>query len=113
MKTRIIAICYLLSATFELAYAQGTAFTYQGRLNNGANLAGGSYDLTFTLFATNASGVAIAGPVTNSATAISNGLFTTMIDFGSGVSNGETNWLEIGVEPTAPAPSPRWHRASN
>ena len=104
MKTGIIAICYLLSATFELAYAQGTAFTYQGRLNNGANLAGGSYDLTFTLFATNASGVAIAGPVTNSATAISNGLFTTMIDFGSGVWNGETNWLEIGVETNGASP---------
>jgi len=32
MKTGIIAICYLLSAIFELASAQGTAFTYQGRL---------------------------------------------------------------------------------
>ena len=97
MKTGIIAICYLLSAIFEIAFAQGTAFTYQGRLTDADGPASGSYDLTFTLFATNTSGVAIAGPVTNSAAAVSNGLFTTTIDFGSGVFAGASNWLEIAI----------------
>jgi hypothetical protein len=50
----------------SMARAQGTAFTYQGQLNSGGNPANGSFDLTFTLFNTNATGVAIAGPVTNS-----------------------------------------------
>ncbi len=34
----------------RMATAQGTAFTYQGRLNTGNVSANGSYDLTFTLY---------------------------------------------------------------
>ena len=96
-KLTLIAVCHLLSAICFSAFAQGTAFTYQGRLNAGGNPANGNYDIAFTLFATNTSGVAIAGPVTNTATAVSNGLFTTTIDFGAGIFTGGSNWLEIGV----------------
>ncbi len=86
----------LLGATNRLL-AQGTAFTYQGRLNAGGNPASGSYDLTFTLFNANTGGGAIGGPLTNLATAVSNGLFTTAIDFGPAVFTGSTDWLEIAV----------------
>lgn len=78
--------------------AQNTAFTYQGRLNDGNAPANGNYNLTFSLFNTNISGGAIAGPVTNNGVSITNGLFTALIDFGSVVWNGQTNWLQIGVE---------------
>ncbi len=78
--------------------AQGTAFTYQGRLNDGANPAAGAYDLRFTVYdSTNLPGVVIAGPLTNSATALSNGLFAVTLDFGAGVFTGPSRWLEIGV----------------
>ncbi len=100
MKTQSLLITLALLSAFNLiqaiACAQGTVFTYQGRLNNGGTPAGGSYDLTFTLYATNSSGVSVAGPVTNSATVVSNGLFTTTVDFGN-VFTGGSNWLEIGV----------------
>src|SRR5215469_9615814 len=86
----------ILCSEFSSALAQGTAFTYQGRLNAGGSAASGSYDVAFTLFATNTGGVAIAGPVTNSAVGVTNGLFTTMVDFGN-VFTGESNWLEIAV----------------
>jgi hypothetical protein len=79
------------------AIAQGTAFTYQGRLQNNGTLAGGSYNLKFTLFDTDVGGVAIAGPVTNTAVSVTNGLFLALIDFGPGAVPGRTNWLEIGV----------------
>src|ERR1035437_3743854 len=79
------------------AHAQGTAFTYQGRLNSSGSPANGSYDLAFRLFATNTTGVAIAAPVTNNATVVTNGLFTTTLDFGAGVFTGGSNWLEIAV----------------
>ena len=36
--------------------AQGTAFTYKGQLENNGSPASGTYDLSFTLFATNATG---------------------------------------------------------
>src|SRR5208337_4457457 len=77
--------------------AQGTAFTYQGQLQNNGGPASGTYNLTFTLFNTNITSVPIAGPVTNSAVAVSNGLFTVQVDFGPGVFTGATNWLQVGV----------------
>jgi microcystin-dependent protein len=101
MKTQIRLAALLLLSTIShppsTCLAQGTAFTYQGRLNSGGGPANGSYDLAFTLFNANTTGVAVAGPVTNSATAVSNGLFTTAIDFGPGVFLGGSNWLEMAV----------------
>lgn len=104
MKNRtqkLLALLLLLSAInhqLSTASAQGTAFTYQGQLQNNGAPAGGTYNLTFTLFTTNTGGTAVAGPVTNSAIAVTNGLFTVTMDFGSGPWNGQTNWLEIAVE---------------
>src|SRR5690349_8717027 len=73
-----LAIAFvLLSALEPLALlAQGTAFTYQGQLNNNGSPANGSFDLQFTLFNTGTGGSSVAGPLTNSATAVINGLLT-------------------------------------
>ena len=105
MKTRTLLSATLsLAALFTIndrlssAFAQGTAFTYQGRLNANGGPANGSYDLTFTLFSVTNGGGSVAGPLTNSATAVSNGLFTATIDFGTGVFNGTSYWLQIGVQ---------------
>jgi trimeric autotransporter adhesin len=87
-----------LNVQLSTVLAQGTAFTYQGRLHDGATPACGSYDLTFTLYDAGADGDLIAGPLTNSSTAVSNGLFTVMLDFGAGVFTGGSNWLEIAVQ---------------
>src|SRR5271155_3151110 len=76
------------------ARAQGTAFTYQGQLNAGGAPANGSYDLQFTIYnSTNSPGTVIAGPLTNFAAAVSNGLFSTVIDFGN-VFTGGSYWLD-------------------
>src|ERR1051325_4326994 len=90
-----LAMMFSLNDVIQL-HAQGTAFTYQGRLSSGTNAASGSYDLTFSLFATNSNGSAIAGPVTNSAVGVANGFFTTTLDFGANFP-GADRWLEIGV----------------
>jgi hypothetical protein len=66
-------------------------------LLSGAGLANGSYDLRFAVYDADSSGNLIAGPQTNSATGVSNGLFTVALDFGSGVFTGAARWLEIGV----------------
>ena len=94
------AVLLLFSAfTLQLtAFAQGTAFTYQGLLQNNGSPASGTYNLTFSLFNTNTSGVTIAVPVTNNAVLVTNGLFTVLIDFGIGAFTGTSNWLEIAVE---------------
>lgn len=87
----------ILNAQLTIAFAQGTAFTYQGQLQNNGALAGGTYSLTFALYTNSTGGAAVAGPVTNNGVAVTNGLFTVTIDFGSSVWNSQTNWLEIGV----------------
>ena len=102
MKTTFSFISYsalllLLTLNLQLStFAQGTAFTYQGRLNSGTNPANGSYDISFSLFAVSSGGGAIAGPVTNSAVTVSNGLFTTTVNLGNPFT-GASNWLELAV----------------
>ncbi len=96
MKTFIVILAFFSLAS--TAFAQGTAFSYSGQLQNNGSPASGTYNLTFTLFNVNSGGSAVAGPVTNNGVVITNGLFTVVIDFGSGVFTGATNWLEIGVE---------------
>ena len=53
----IAAVLVLLSMT-SAAYGQGTAFTYQGRLTDGANPANGNFDMQFMLFDTATVGTA-------------------------------------------------------
>ncbi|HTR43771.1 MAG TPA: hypothetical protein VMH87_19335 [Pseudomonadales bacterium] len=100
MKSLSVISTFLLGLIVHFssstASAQGTAFTYQGQLDAGGTPANGSYDLQFTLYTTNVTGTAIAGPVTNAAVRVTNGLFTTMVDFGN-VFTGASNWLEIAV----------------
>src|SRR5260221_13003605 len=106
MKTRLrlskraalMLVLSTLNAQLSTLLAQGTAFTYQGRLNSSGNPASGTYNLTFSLFNTNTTGVPAAGPVTNNTVNVTNGLFTVLIDFGSGVFTGTNYWLQIGVE---------------
>lgn len=100
LKPKLLAALTMLTVSYSVSIAsgQGTAFTYQGKLNNGVSTASGTYNLQFTLYSTNIGGIPAAEPVTNTGVSITNGLFTVTIDFGSGVWNGETNWLEIGVE---------------
>lgn len=93
-----LGLLSILNLQPSTAFAQGTtAFSYQGKLNDGTNLAHGNYDLTFALYATISGGSAVAGPLTNSATIVTNGLFSVTMDFGSSVFNGSLLWLEIGV----------------
>ncbi|EEF57871.1 FG-GAP-like repeat-containing protein [Pedosphaera parvula] len=91
-----LALCQLFFTSLS-ASAQGTAFSYQGHLQNNGVPANGSFDLTFTLFDASINGNTVAGPITNSATAVSNGLFTATLDFGAGVFTGSNYWLQIGA----------------
>ena len=86
-----------LSLQPATALAQGTAFTYQGKLTVGTNAANGLYDLQFVLNDALSGGNQIAGPLTNNATAVTNGLFTVALDFGPGVFTGPARWLELDV----------------
>src|SRR2546423_3184758 len=106
MKTnRLLPLLILTLSTLNpqlsTLFAQGTAFTYQGRLNDGANPANGNYDLQFTIYDALSGGSAVAGPGVSDDVAVSNGLFTVSLDFGSSPFNGADRWLNIAVRPGA------------
>ncbi len=99
MKTRINCLLMVALALFGLAaaaYAQGTAFTYQGRLDDGANPASGNYDLRFAVYDALTAGGQQGVSETNAAVGVTNGLFTVTLDFGSQFP-GAARWLEIAV----------------
>ena len=87
----------LQPSAFVSASPLGSAFTYQGRLNDGANTANGIYDIQFTIYDSLTLGSVVGGPLTSSATGLTNGLFTVALDFGAGAFDGSARWLEIGV----------------
>ncbi|MBK8002241.1 MAG: tail fiber domain-containing protein [Verrucomicrobia bacterium] len=78
------------------AFAQGTAFTYQGRLNHGANIANGSYDFRFALYDDATGGTTQGLILTKVDVPVSNGLFTVEVDFGNQFP-GYSRWLELYV----------------
>src|SRR5436190_5336647 len=101
MKTTFSILTLILAATG--LYAQGTAFTYQGRLNNGGVPANGTYDFAFTIFASSSGLNDAFANQTNSATSVSNGLFTVSLNLGDpNIFNGADRWLQIEVRTNGP-----------
>src|SRR5260370_15734672 len=75
----------------------GRVFSYRGRWVVGASPANGQYDLELALFNVLAGPGQVGRTLTNANVAVSNGLFTTALDFGAGSFNVTAYWLEIGV----------------
>ena len=95
LKT-ILALTVCVGVQTQLQ-AQGTAFTYQGRLNFNGSPTAGIFDLRFAVFDAGTNGGQLGGTLTNSATAVTNGLFTATVDFGAGIFTGPDRWLEIAA----------------
>lgn len=93
---RRFLVALMLICHSSLLFGQSTAFTYQGRLNDGSNPANGSYDLRFAVFDKSTNGNQQGPILTNGATSVSNGLFNVVLDFGNQFS-GPDRWLEIAV----------------
>jgi N-acetylneuraminic acid mutarotase len=96
-----VVVLGVLFSTFAMhvstGFAQGTAFTYQGRLTDNGGDASGIYDLRFSIYDLGTGGALVSGPVVSGFTPVSNGLFTVILDFGPAVFDGNPRWLEIGV----------------
>jgi hypothetical protein len=95
---KIAVLAFVLSVTNRL-HGQGTAFTYQGRLQDAGISANGVYDLTFAVYdaPTGGSPMGVSNVFTD--LPISNGLFTVVFDPGPGVFAGAARWLQIAVRP--------------
>ncbi len=95
-KSAVIYIAALFAAT--CVFAQGTAFTYQGQLDDSGTSTDGSYDMEFKVYDALSVGAQVGGTVTSLAVPVDGGLFAVELDFGSSVFTGADRWLEIGVQ---------------
>jgi hypothetical protein len=96
----------LVVAAFVLTVkGQTTIFTYQGRLTDGALPANGTYQMQFSLYDAAAVGTQQGSTITNTAVAVSGGVFTVQLDFSSApFAAGADRWLEIGVRKASDPP---------
>ncbi len=83
------------------AAALGTAFTYQGYLNDGASPAEGSYDFRFILYDAEIGGAQVGSTVALEDQPVSGGYFTVQLNFGAGSFGNKALWLEVAVRPGA------------
>ena len=99
MKPILNCICFLtlVFGTAPCLFGQGTAFTYQGSLTASGSPANGNYDIEFYLRDAASGGNSVGTTNAIAPVAVSDGLFTVMPDFGAGIFDGSSRWLEIGV----------------
>ncbi len=95
--TFIFVLVLLISGS---AAAQGNAFNFQGRLNDGTTPANGSYDLNFRLYDAITGGNPINSLVARPNTTLINGVFSVALDFGATAFNNPASiFIEIGIRP--------------
>jgi hypothetical protein len=99
----LLAVVTILGSTLAPSQAQATAFTYQGQLRESDRPANGSYDLRALLYTEEIGGSQIGPIVFKTGLAVTEGLFTTDLDFGTSAFNGEPRWLELAVRRTGAA----------
>jgi hypothetical protein len=96
--TLALAALVTLIAPLATAFAEGTAFTYQGRLNFNGGPAAGNYDFRFRLASDALGNTDVGSAAFTNAVPVVNGLFLTTLDFGAGLFTGGNLWLQIEVK---------------
>ncbi|HEY6118342.1 MAG TPA: hypothetical protein VIV66_00200, partial [Pyrinomonadaceae bacterium] len=95
--------CLVVFINSELAFAQTTTFTYQGKLTDSGIPASGNYDLQFSLWDALSGGTQQPQPspitVTRTNVTVTGGVFTVQLDFTVNAFPGADRYLEISVRP--------------
>src|SRR5438874_9956215 len=74
----------------------GAGFSYQGQLKQNGVAVNGNCDIAFRLYDAPGGGNLSALPLTQTV-AVANGLFTTLLDFGTSPFDGTARWLDMRV----------------
>jgi hypothetical protein len=91
---RLAALVASCSALAISTFAQ--VVTYRGSLQSAGQPATGVFDIRFAVYDAAAGGNLVAGPATNAAVGVTNGVFVVPLSFAPPVWNG-SRWLEIAV----------------
>jgi hypothetical protein len=84
------------------ALAHADSFTYHGTLQDGGRPANGAFDIQLTLYSKQSGGVVLAGPVTLTRVPVTNGSFSTNVDFGPTTAAASQGWVDVKVSPAGP-----------
>src|SRR5688572_12321470 len=95
-RLTLLLVTILFSGGCQM-FAQGTAFTFQGRLNEASGPATGLYDFQFTVRDAVSGGNGVGIFPLSSTLPVTNGLFSVTLDPGAGVFSGPNRWLQIDV----------------
>lgn len=93
----------IASALFATAQTP-TSFSYQGKLTSGSAPANGTFDFQFALCVDETGPTVTActiGPILRSGVQVTNGIFTTSLDFGPAAFDQPDRFLEISVRPSS------------
>lgn len=96
LRFSLVAVALLLALAVS-AGAQTSSFTYQGRLNDNAIHANGTYEMLFSLFDAQAGGNQIGSTISIAGISVIDGIFTVNIDFGEASFSGADRYLQIAV----------------
>jgi hypothetical protein len=97
MKSQTLLRIAVLAA-LSTGSCLGQAFTYQGLLQDGGQPANGVFDLSFGLFSAESGGTATATLQVNDL-AVTNGVFTAVLDFPPSSFIGAPRWIGLSVRP--------------
>lgn len=106
MRRCISALFLIFSISVVSAYAQTSAFSYQGRFTDAAvaQPTNGTYSMTFRLYDAVSGGSQIGSPITTSVTVV-NGVFTVQLDFGApAFTTTGDRFLEVEVNASVLTP---------
>lgn len=96
MRTSIITIFASLAVS-AFALAQSTSFVYQGELTQGGNPTNGAFDIRFKLFDAVIGGTQVGTTQCVNNVPISDGKFTTPLDFGQQFATTTARFIEVTV----------------
>ncbi|MEM1081209.1 MAG: collagen-like protein [Pseudomonadota bacterium] len=101
MSKHLLVVLLLSIPVCMSAFAQQTAITYQGQLQQSGVPFDGAADLEFTIWDAPVGGLIISGPIVISGVIVEEGLFQVELDFGQGTFGPTVRYLEISVDGTA------------
>ncbi len=101
MIKRAIIFVILALALAGSAFAQSSAFNYQGRLNETGSAATGTFQFQFKLYDAAAGGSQVGATLNDVSVSVSSGVFSVSLDFGVMAFSGGDRFLEVSVRKTA------------
>lgn len=81
MKNLLTIFVWMMIGTGICVAQQDSAFTFQGKLNDGGTAANGNYDMAFRIFDAETGGNQIGSTVNVTNVAVVNGIFSVELDF--------------------------------